>query len=63
MNVALHQDGRIEPLPNATRAGDFIACRVVMDTVFIVSACCTGIAGNDVPGALELSAAEQLDEL
>jgi nitrogenase molybdenum-iron protein alpha/beta subunit len=34
-----------------------------MDTVFIVSACCTGIAGNDVPGALELSAAEQLDEL
>jgi uncharacterized protein YcgI (DUF1989 family) len=63
MHVALHQDGRIEPLPNTTRAGDFIACRVVTDMVFIVSACCTGIAGNDAPGALELSSAEELDEL
>jgi uncharacterized protein YcgI (DUF1989 family) len=63
MHVALHQDGRIEPLPNTTRAGDFIACRVVTDMVFIVSACCTGIAGNDTPGALELSSAEELDEL
>jgi uncharacterized protein YcgI (DUF1989 family) len=63
MHVALHQDGRIEPLPNVTRAGDFVACRVVTDMVFIVSACCTGIPGNDVPGALELCAAEELDEL
>jgi len=63
MHVALHQDGRIEPRPNATRAGDFIACRVVTDMVFVVSACCTGIAGNDIPRTLELSAAEQLDEL
>jgi uncharacterized protein YcgI (DUF1989 family) len=63
MNVALHQDGRIEPLPNVTREGDFIACRVVTDAVFIVSACCTGIPGNDVPGELELSAAEELDDL
>ena len=62
-NVKLHQDGRIEPLPNVTRAGDFIACRVVTDMLFIVSACCTGIPGNDIPGALELSAAEELDEL
>ena len=63
MNVELHQNGRIEPLPNTTRAGDFVACRVVVDTVFIVSACCTGIPGNDVPGALELCVAEELDEL
>lgn len=63
MHVALHRDGRIEPLPNTTRAGDFVACRVVTDMVFIVSACCTGIAGNDTPGALELSSAEELDEL
>lgn len=63
MHVALHQDGRIEPLPNTTRAGDFIACRVVTDMVFVVSACCTGIEGNDTPGALELSSAEELDEL
>jgi uncharacterized protein YcgI (DUF1989 family) len=63
MHVALHQDGRIEPLPNVTRAGEFVACRVVTDMVFIVSACCTGIAGNDVPGALELSAVEELDQL
>src|SRR6202022_2896172 len=63
MHVALHQDGRIEPLPNVTRAGDFVACRVVTDMVFIVSAWCTGIAGNDVPGALELCAVEELDEL
>ena len=63
MHVALHQDGSIEPLPNNTRAGDFVACRVVTDMVFVVSACCTGIPGNDVPGALELSVAEELDEL
>jgi uncharacterized protein YcgI (DUF1989 family) len=63
MNVALHQDGCIEPRPNVTRAGDFVACRVVTDMVFIVSACCTGIAGNDAPGALELCAAEELDAL
>jgi uncharacterized protein len=62
MHVKLHQDGRIEPLPNTTRAGEFVACRVVADMTFIVSACCTGIPGNDVPGALELSAAEELDE-
>lgn len=63
MHVALHRDGRIEPLPNSTRAGDFVACRVVTDMAFVVSACCTGIAGNDTPGALELSTAEELDEL
>jgi uncharacterized protein YcgI (DUF1989 family) len=63
MHVELHQDGRIEPLPNTTRAGDYVACRVVADMVFIVSACCTGIPGNDVPGAVELSAAEEVDEL
>jgi len=62
MHVALYQDGRIEPLPNATRAGDFVACRVVADMVFVVSACCTGIAGNDIPRALELCVAEELDE-
>ncbi|KKB63438.1 hypothetical protein WM40_11980 [Robbsia andropogonis] len=63
MHVALHRDGRIEPLPNPTRSGDFIACRVVTDMIFIVSACCTGISGNDTPGAIALSAAEELDEL
>jgi uncharacterized protein YcgI (DUF1989 family) len=60
MHVALHQDGRIEACPNVTRAGDAIACRVVSDLVFVVSACCTGIAGNDVPGALLISASEDL---
>jgi uncharacterized protein YcgI (DUF1989 family) len=63
MHVDLHQDGSIEPQPNATRAGDFIACRVVADLVFIVSACCTGIPGNDKPGMLELATAEELIEL
>lgn len=63
MHVALYQDGRIEALPNITRAGDFVACRVVMDMVFVVSACCTGIAGNDVPAALKVVAAEGLDDL
>ncbi|GAB7526422.1 urea carboxylase-associated family protein [Paraburkholderia sp. 2C] len=63
MHVDLHQDGAIEPQRNATRAGDFIACRVVADLVFIVSACCTGISGNDRPAALELAAAEELIEL
>jgi uncharacterized protein YcgI (DUF1989 family) len=60
MHVALHQDGRIEPRPNVTQAGDAIACRVVSDMVFIVSACCTGIAGNDRPGSLALSASEDI---
>lgn len=63
MHVKLHQDGRLEPLTNKTREGDFVACRVVLDTTFIVSACCTGIPGNDRPGALEIACAEELDEL
>jgi uncharacterized protein len=63
MHVDLHQDGAIEPQENATHAGDFVACRVVADLVFIVSACCTGIAGNDRPGMLELAAAEELNQL
>ncbi|PXW28658.1 urea carboxylase-associated family protein [Paraburkholderia caballeronis] len=63
MHVDLHQDGAIEPQPNATRAGGFVACRVVADMVFVVSACCTGIPGNDRPGGLELAAAEELVEL
>jgi uncharacterized protein YcgI (DUF1989 family) len=62
MHVALHQDGRIEPLPNTTRAGDFIVCRVVMDMVFVVSTCCTGIAGNDTPATFEIAVAEELDD-
>lgn len=63
MHVDLHQNGNIEPRPNATRAGDFVACRVVADMAFVVSACCTGIAGNDTPGTLELAVAEELNEL
>jgi uncharacterized protein len=63
MHVDLHQDGRIEPQCNATRAGDFVACRVTADLTFVVSACCTGIPGNDTPGMLELAAAEELIEL
>jgi uncharacterized protein len=63
MNVDLDQTGRIIPLPNRTRPGDFIACRVVADLVFVVSACCSGIPGNDKPGALEVAVAEELDAL
>jgi len=63
MHVDLQQDGAIEPRPNGTRAGDAVACRVVADLVFVVSACCTGIAGNDRPGALELAAVEELIDL
>lgn len=63
MHVDLDQNGRITALPNRTRAGDFIACRVVADMVFVVSACCSGIPGNDTPGALEVAVAEELDVL
>ncbi|WP_437887315.1 urea carboxylase-associated family protein [Phytobacter sp. V91] len=62
MHVALMRDGSIVPEPNLTRAGDSITCRVVMDTQFIVSACNTGIAGNDNPAPLRLSVAENLTD-
>lgn len=62
MHVRLHQDGRLEALPNRVKAGDHVVCRVLRDTTFVVSACCTGIAGNDRPAPLELSAAEDLAE-
>jgi uncharacterized protein len=60
MNVGLHTDGRIEPLPSTVKPGDHVVCRVVRDCTFIVSACRTGIPGNDTPGALELAVAEDL---
>jgi uncharacterized protein YcgI (DUF1989 family) len=63
MNVRLHRDGRLEPRPNAVAPGDHVVCRVLRDCLFIVSACSTGIAGNDRPGDLEVCAAEDLSEL
>lgn len=63
MHVNLHQDGRLEPRPNRVKAGDRVVCRVLRDTVFIVSACCTGVPGNSTPAPLGLTAAEDLTEL
>jgi uncharacterized protein YcgI (DUF1989 family) len=63
MHVHLHQDGRLEPLPNRVKAGDKVVCRVLRDMVFVVSACHTGIEGNNRPGALELTAGEDLADL
>ncbi|TCL02730.1 urea carboxylase-associated family protein [Sodalis ligni] len=60
MHVHLTREGEILPEINHTQPGDSITCRVVMDTLFIVSACCTGIEGNDKPAPLRLSAAENL---
>lgn len=60
MHVNLMRDGRILPETNTTQAGDSITCRVVMDTQFVVSACNTGIEGNDKPAPLRLSVAENL---
>jgi uncharacterized protein YcgI (DUF1989 family) len=62
MNVQLDQQGTLTPQPNTVKAGDSVTCRVVLDTVFVVSTCCTGIAGNDQPGAVELSVAEDLSD-
>ncbi len=62
MHVELTREGKILPVANQTRAGDSITCRVVCDTQFVVSTCCTGIEGNDKPAAVELSVAENLTE-
>lgn len=60
MHVRLTRAGEILPEPNLTRAGDSVICRVTVDTQFIVSACNTGIEGNDNPASLRLSVAENL---
>ncbi|MGP6470163.1 urea carboxylase-associated family protein [Rahnella aceris] len=60
MHVRLTREGDILPETNCTQPGDSITCRVVADTVFVVSACCTGIEGNDKPAPLKLSVAENL---
>lgn len=62
MHVKLTREGDLLPEPNLTKAGDSITCRVVMDTQFIVSACNTGIEGNDRPAPLLLSVAENLHD-
>ncbi|ORM66432.1 hypothetical protein PRCB_21185 [Pantoea rodasii] len=62
MHVKLTRTGDILPEPNLTKAGDSITCRVVVDTQFIVSACNTGIEGNDQPAPLLLSVAENLHD-
>ena len=62
MNVQLDQRGTLKPLPTTVKAGDSVTCRVVLDTVFVVSTCCTGIPGNDTPGAVRLSVAEDLSD-
>lgn len=62
MNVQLDQRGTLTPLPTTVKAGDSVTCRVVLDTLFVVSTCCTGIPGNDTPGAVRLSVAEDLSD-
>ena len=62
MHVRLTRAGEILPEPNLTRAGDAITCRVTMDMKFIVSACNTGIEGNDQPAPLHLAVAENLSD-
>ncbi len=62
MHVKLTREGDILPETNLTKVGDSITCRVVMDTQFIVSACNTGIEGNDRPAPLLLSVAENLHD-
>lgn len=62
MNVQLDTLGTLAPQPNTARAGDAVTCRVVLDTLFVVSTCCTGVAGNDQPGAVELAVAEALTD-
>lgn len=60
MHVSLLRDGSLVPEANQTQAGDSITCRVVVDSWFVVSACNTGIEGNDQPAPLRLSVAEDL---
>ena len=62
MHVKLTRAGEILPEANLTKTGDSITCRVVVDTQFIVSACNTGIEGNDRPAPLLLSVAENLHD-
>ena len=63
MNVKVHTDGRLEPLPCRSKPGDRAVFRVVRDMVFVVSSCGTGIPHNPGLGALELRVAEDLSEL
>jgi uncharacterized protein YcgI (DUF1989 family) len=62
MNVHLDQKGTLTPQPSTVKSGDAVTCRVVLDMLFVVSACCTGISGNDQPGAVALSVAENLTD-
>ncbi|MGG2399400.1 urea carboxylase-associated family protein [Pseudomonas sp. SH1-B] len=62
MHVSLERDGTIIPQSNTVKAGDKVTCRVVQDMLFIVSTCSTGVEGNDKPGAVALSAAENLSD-
>lgn len=62
MHVQLDQAGTLTPRPTAVKRGDSVTCRVVQDTLFVVSTCCTGIPGNDQPGAVELAVAEDLND-
>jgi nitrogenase molybdenum-iron protein alpha/beta subunit len=62
MHVQLDQAGTLTPRPNTVKRADSVICRVVQDMLFVVSTCCTGIVGNDRPGAVELSVAEDLTD-
>lgn len=62
MHVSLERDGSILAQPNTVKAGDKVTCRVVQDMLFIVSTCCTGVEGNDIPAAVAVSVAENLSD-
>ncbi len=60
-DVAVGLDGRLEVGDAPSRAGDRVACRVLIDCLVVAAACATGVVPGERPGPVALAAINEID--
>lgn len=59
-DVAVCTDGKLVVGPPPSRAGDHVICRILIDGLFVVAACTTGIMPGEGHGSLAVRVANHL---
>jgi uncharacterized protein YcgI (DUF1989 family) len=54
LDVAVGLDGGLTVGDAPSRAGDTVLCRVLIDAVFVVAACATGLARGERAGPVQV---------
>jgi uncharacterized protein YcgI (DUF1989 family) len=60
LDVTVALDGRLTVGAAPSRAGDTIICRVLIDTIFVVAGCASGVAPGERAGPLRVDVVNEL---